>query len=115
MTAPILVVHDLSVTFPDDYGGLDALDSASFSVQPQEFVCVLGPPAAANPPCCVSWPVCSHPLPGRITFSTGQPRIGMVFQQANLMPWRTTIENITPAARTAGRSGRRGRVRVPRI
>jgi NitT/TauT family transport system ATP-binding protein len=35
------------------------------------------------------------PSSGTFTFSTGRPRIGMVFQQANLMPWRTAIQNIT--------------------
>ena len=36
------------------------------------------------------------PTTGSLTFGHvwKQPRIGMVFQQANLMPWRTVIENI---------------------
>ena len=36
-----------------------------------------------------------QPTRGDFTFAGGQPRIGMVFQQANLMPWRTVQENIT--------------------
>ena len=39
-----------------------------------------------------------EPTSGSVTFSTPEgnpPRIGLVFQQTNLMPWRTAIENIT--------------------
>ena len=43
MPEPILTVENLSVTFPDPNGGLEALDSVSFTIQPREFVCVLGP------------------------------------------------------------------------
>jgi NitT/TauT family transport system ATP-binding protein len=91
---PILTVENLSVTFPDDTGGLDALDSASFSVQPQEFVCVLGPSGSGKSTLLRTLAGLLPPTSGSYHFSTGQPRIGMVFQQANLMPWRTTIENI---------------------
>jgi NitT/TauT family transport system ATP-binding protein len=94
MKEPILVVHDLSVTFPDDNGGLEALESATFSIQPQEFVCVLGPSGSGKSTLLRILAGLLAPSSGTFTFSTGQPRIGMVFQQANLMPWRTTIENV---------------------
>jgi NitT/TauT family transport system ATP-binding protein len=94
MTAPILVVRDLSVTFQDDFGGMSALDSVSFSIQPQEFVCVLGASGSGKTTLLRILAGLLQPTSGTYTFSTGQPRIGMVFQQANLMPWRTTIENV---------------------
>ena len=40
---PILLVRDLSVTFPDNNGGLHALSDVSFEVCPREFIAVLGP------------------------------------------------------------------------
>jgi NitT/TauT family transport system ATP-binding protein len=95
MADPILIVRDLSVTFPDDNGGLDALDSASFAVQPQEFICVLGPSGSGKSTLLRILAGLLQPTSGTFTFASGQPRIGMVFQQANLMPWRTTLENIT--------------------
>jgi len=94
MSEPFLVVHDLSVTFPDDNGGLEALDSASFSIQPQEFVCVLGPSGSGKSTLLRILAGLLQPTSGRFEFSGGRPRIGMVFQQSNLMPWRTAIENI---------------------
>jgi NitT/TauT family transport system ATP-binding protein len=36
-----------------------------------------------------------EPSCGSFSFVGGRPKIGMVFQQSNLMPWRTTLENIT--------------------
>lgn len=94
MTAPILVVHDLSVTFPDENGGLHALASASFSIQPQEFVCVLGPSGSGKSTLLRILAGLLPPTSGTFTYSRDKPRIGMVFQQSNLMPWRTTLENI---------------------
>jgi len=38
--SPILIVRDLSVTFPDNNGGLRALDEVSFEVCPQIHLCV---------------------------------------------------------------------------
>ena len=94
-SAPILIVRDLSVTFPDGSGGLEALDSASFTVAPREFVCVLGPSGSGKSTLLRILAGLLEPSSGSYTFSGGKPKIGMVFQQSNLMPWRTTIENVT--------------------
>ena len=92
---PILTVRDLSVTFPDDNGGLEALDSASFTVRPQEFACLLGPSGSGKSTLLRILAGLLQPTSGEFIFQGGTPRIGMVFQQANLMPWRTVQENIT--------------------
>ena len=95
MTEPILTVHDLSVTFPDPAGGLDALDSLSFIIQPREFVCVLGPSGSGKSTLLRILAGLLKPTGGSYTFSGGRPKIGMVFQESNLMPWRTALDNIT--------------------
>lgn len=95
MTDPILTVHDLSITFPDGNGGLEALDSASFAICPQEFVCLLGPSGSGKSTILRILAGLLQPTAGSFLFSGGQPKIGMVFQQANLMPWRSVLENIT--------------------
>lgn len=96
---PVLVIRDLSAVFRNGNGGLPALDHVSFSVCPQEFVCVLGPSGSGKS---TLLRILSGLLPkteGEITYE-GQPltgahsNIGFVFQKANLMPWRTVLENI---------------------
>ncbi len=94
--APVLQVRDLEMTFPDGNGGLQVLDSLSFSVCPQEFVCVLGPSGSGKSTLLRILAGLLNPSAGEVTFAGSQsPRIGFVFQQANLMPWRTVQENIT--------------------
>ena len=92
---PILLIRDLSVTFPDNNGGLHALSDVSFDVCPREFIAVLGPSGSGKSTLLRILAGLLKPTRGSIHFADGDfPRIGMVFQQANLMPWRTVIENI---------------------
>jgi len=95
MTDPILTVHDISITFPDRNGDLDALNTVSFTLQPREFVCVLGPSGSGKSTLLRILAGLIEPTAGSFTFAGGKPKIGMVFQQSNLMPWRTALENIT--------------------
>lgn len=95
MTTPILTVRDLGVTFPDGNGGLHALASASFTVYPRQFVCVLGPSGSGKSTLLRILAGLLRPTSGSCVFSSSLPRIGMVFQQSNLMPWRSVLENIT--------------------
>lgn len=94
---PFLTVHDLTVTFPDTTnGGLEALDGISFHVFPQEFVSVIGPSGSGKSTLLRVLAGLLRPTAGEVLFADGrQMRLGVVFQQANLMPWRTVIENIT--------------------
>ena len=92
---PILTIRNLSAVFPNDNGGLHALDNISFNVAPREFVCVLGPSGSGKTTLLRILAGLIPPTSGSFTFGRGeQPSIGMVFQQATLMPWRTVVENI---------------------
>jgi NitT/TauT family transport system ATP-binding protein len=92
---PILTIQNLSAVFPDNNGGLRALDSISFEVFPREFVCVLGPSGSGKTTLLRILAGLISPTSGSFLFGHGeQPSTGMVFQQANLMPWRTVTENI---------------------
>ena len=94
-TDPILTVNNLTVVFPDNNGGLRALDDVSFEVCPQEFICVLGPSGSGKTTLLRILAGLLPPTVGEVNFGDHQqPRIGMVFQQANLMPWRTVLDNI---------------------
>src|SRR5215216_7579348 len=92
---PILTIHNLSAVFPDENGGLNALNDVSFDVHAREFVCVLGPSGSGKTTLLRILAGLIPPTSGSFLFGHGeQPSIGMVFQQANLMPWRTVTENI---------------------
>lgn len=97
---PVLEVRHLSVTFAGENGGLKALRDVTFSVTPQEFICVLGPSGSGKSTLLRVLAGLLRPSNGEVIFYDAaerqrRPRIGVVFQQANLMPWRTVLENIT--------------------
>ena len=95
MLSPILTIHDLSAVFQNGNGGLHALDRITFDVHAREFVCVLGPSGSGKTTLLRILAGLIQQTSGSFKFGHGeQPSIGMVFQQANLMPWRTVIENI---------------------
>lgn len=96
MPEVILTTHNLGVTFPDGNGGLHALGDVSFSIAPREFVCVLGPSGSGKSTLLRALAGLLKPTRGKLQFDCldAPPRIGFVFQQATLMPWRTVLENI---------------------
>ena len=96
---PILKVQDLSAVFPNGNGGLKALERVSFSVQPRQFVCVLGPSGSGKSTLLRILAGLLNPTDGRVFFrgeELGGPQssMGIVFQKASLMPWRDVSENI---------------------
>ncbi len=99
MADPILVVQELSAVFSKGEQGLQALDRLTFSVCPQEFVCVLGPSGSGKSTLLRILAGLLPPSEGAV-FYQGEPisgprrEVGIVFQRANLMPWRTVLQNI---------------------
>jgi len=96
----VLRVRRLSVIFPGENGGLHAIDQMNFEVAPQEFVCILGPSGSGKSTLLRVLGGLLKPTTGQVCHR-GQPlkgprrEIGYVFQKANLMPWRSVLENIT--------------------
>jgi len=96
---PIIEVREISAIFPNGNGGLLALERLSFDINPREFVCVIGPSGGGKS---TLLRILAGLLPateGEVYFQgdkvTGPNRdVGFVFQQANLMPWRSVLENI---------------------
>jgi NitT/TauT family transport system ATP-binding protein len=95
-----LMVRDLSLTFPDGEQGLHVLSDISFSVENEEFVCILGPSGSGKSTLLRVLAGLLAPTQGEVVyqghgFEDPHREIGFVFQKANLMPWRTVLENIT--------------------
>lgn len=93
---PLLEVNHLSVHFEDGSDSLHALNEVSFTLHDQEFLSVLGPSGSGKSTLLRVIAGLIAPSQGTVKFVNvaAQPRIGLVFQQANLMPWRTVIENV---------------------
>ncbi len=95
ISKPALAVKDLSVVFDDENNSIHALENISFNIHQQEFVCFLGPSGSGKTTLLRLIANLIKPTFGEVNFMFGhQPKIGMVFQQPNLMTWRTVLENI---------------------
>jgi NitT/TauT family transport system ATP-binding protein len=95
----ILSVENLSAVFSNAKSELIALQDVSFSVEAQEFVCVLGPSGSGKSTLLRILGGLLAPTGGQVTLG-GQPllgphpKVGLVFQDPNLMPWRSVIQNV---------------------
>lgn len=98
MQAALQVEH-IGHVFDDQNGQVEALIDISFQIAPSEFVCIVGPSGSGKSTLLkilagLIQPQHGHVwLDGKLVESPG-PSIGVVFQKANLMPWRTVLENI---------------------
>jgi NitT/TauT family transport system ATP-binding protein len=94
-----LTVRNLSATFADQKSSLQALDNLSFDIEPDQFVCLLGPSGCGKSTLLRILAGLLRPTAGEVLFNCEPldgplPRVGFVFQNANLMPWRTVLDNI---------------------
>ena len=103
MMPPILEAESLRMTFADpDRAAFLALDGMSLAVSEGEFLAVVGPSGCGKSTLLRLLAGLLQPISGNVCFR-GQPltaprrEIGFVFQRANLMPWRTALQNITLA------------------
>jgi len=97
---PLLEVKDLGVTFTDDKGSLQALNQINFSVDREQFICVVGPSGSGKSTLVRVLAGLLAPTSGQVVLDgmpINEPRkgVGIVFQKANLMPWRSVLRNIT--------------------
>lgn len=101
-TSPILTVRDLSYTFHNN-NPLRVLEHISFEAMPHEFLAVIGPSGCGKTTLLRILANLLTPTAGTVIFGKRQqPRIGMVFQDPTLVPWRTVLQNIMLPLEIAG-------------
>jgi NitT/TauT family transport system ATP-binding protein len=99
VTQAALRVEHVSHVYDDQHGTVDALDNISFEIQPGEFVCLVGPSGSGKSTLLRIMAGLIQPQQGRVWLdgqivSAPRSSIGIVFQKANLMPWRTVRDNV---------------------
>jgi putative ABC transport system ATP-binding protein len=121
---PILRFEEVSKIYPLPAGDLVALDRVSLTVDPGEFIAVMGPSGSGKSTLLNLMGCLDVPTRGEI-FLSGQEisgmsdddltrlrrdRIGFVFQQFNLIPLLSAVENVEfPLLLTTGREESRRR------
>ena len=108
-TEPMLELEDVRKSF----GDLHVLRGISLSVRQGDVVCVIGPSGSGKSTLLRCINLLEPPEQGRIVLEGRditraskaelnfvRRRIGMVFQQFNLFPHKTALENVTLAQRT---------------
>jgi ABC-type nitrate/sulfonate/bicarbonate transport system ATPase subunit len=97
--SPLLELRHVSKAYGDPADPLHALHDISFQVERGEFVCMVGPSGGGKSTLLRLIAGLLRPTAGVILLD-GQPvrepspRVGIVFQNVNLMPWRTVVDNV---------------------
>jgi ABC-type nitrate/sulfonate/bicarbonate transport system ATPase subunit len=105
--SPLLELRHVSKAYGDPADPLHALHDISFQVERGEFVCMVGPSGGGKSTLLRLIAGLLRPTAGVILLD-GQPvrepspRVGIVFQNVNLMPWRTVVDNVALPLELAG-------------
>ena len=96
----------VSKTFLSRNGDVTALQTVDFSVQEEEFVCIIGPSGCGKTTLLKIIAGLVEPTTGKISYSNsdtnGQLRSAMVFQDQGLFPWMTVQDNVAFGLETQG-------------
>ena len=94
-TASVISLQHVQMTFHDQNGELEVLRDIRAEVRSQEFLCVLGPSGCGKSTLLRLLAGLLSPTGGQLVKADNQQlSVGLVFQQSNLMPWRTVLDNI---------------------
>ena len=98
--APLLAADGITHVYANGSGLVRALDDVSLTLPPESFVCLVGPSGCGKSTLLRILAGLLAPSAGRVLLdgqpiTTPQRRIGIVFQEANLMPWRTVAANLS--------------------
>jgi NitT/TauT family transport system ATP-binding protein len=104
-------VTGVSKTFGSGSSAVRAVEQVDLDIARGEFVALIGPSGCGKSTVLRMLGDLEQPTTGTITVDGADPAdvrrrrmIGMVFQEANLLPWRTVTENIALPLEVAGKS-----------
>ena len=89
-----LDVQDLEVIYSDASGVVHALGDLQFSLTPNSFVSLIGPSGSGKSTLLRVLTGLVPPTHGGFHYNPEHAGVGLVFQKANLMPWRRVIDNV---------------------
>ena len=106
---PLIEARDLSKTYGGGSGGaVHALDRVTLTIEQGQFVCVVGPSGCGKSTLLRLLAGLDVYEQGRLSMDGSpvngpSPKVGVVFQAANLLPWLTVRENVRLPLRVGGR------------
>jgi NitT/TauT family transport system ATP-binding protein len=106
---PLLELRNVTKEYGDPDDPLHALNDISFQIERGELVCMVGPSGGGKSTLLRLVAGLLQPTSGEIELD-GEPvqspsaRVGIVFQNINLMPWRTVLDNVALPLELAGDS-----------
>jgi NitT/TauT family transport system ATP-binding protein len=114
-------LRDVTVTFPSAGSDrLEALDGVDLTIEPGQVVALIGPNGSGKST--LLRVIAGLLAPDRGGASIGSepvrgpsPRVGLVFQEPRLLPWRTTAENVAYPLELAGVAPEERAARVARL
>jgi NitT/TauT family transport system ATP-binding protein len=99
--SPAIELRNVSKIFETGQSKVHALQSVDLSILNKEFVCILGPSGCGKSTILGMIAGLIAPDAGSVSIENGpvdearsSRRIGLVFQDAVLLPWRTVAENV---------------------
>lgn len=95
-----VIVQNISVVYDAPDGGtFAALNGVTFTIVAGEFVCLVGPSGCGKSTLIRILAGLQLPTQGEarlddVAITEPSPKVSLMFQDANLMPWRTVLDNI---------------------
>ena len=105
MSAPLATLDDVAVRYPN---GTLALDGLSLAIAEAELVSLVGASGCGKSTALRVLAGLTHPTAGAVRWADPHAArdIGVVFQDATLMPWASVFDNVWLPLRLAGTSRR---------
>ncbi len=100
MTRPLVAIHGVSQRFGVDGATVTALDTIDLEIPDGQFVAVVGPSGCGKSTLLSLVAGLRLPSSGTV-LCDGEPimgpmprKVGMIFQEANLLPWLSAVDNV---------------------